>query len=98
MHPVALHYCVAILLLAERHLVMQTGTAAFGNLYSQALLRTSSSLRKQTLELSNSVVRDTNHRTEKYGDEVSKSKDTDGELRLLLTEWRLPAVKTKVRR
>jgi len=65
---------------------MQTGTAAFGNLHSQALLRIFTSLRKQSLELSNSVVRDTNHQSEKYGDEVSKSKDRDGELRLLLKE------------
>src|SRR5262249_58547027 len=98
MHPIALHYCVAILLLAERHLVMQTGTAAFGNLYSQALLRIFPSLRQQTLELSNSVVRDTNHQNKKYGGEVAKSKDRDGELRLLLKEGRPPPAQTQMYR
>jgi hypothetical protein len=54
---------------------MQTGTAAFGHFYTQTFLRVFRSLRKKTLELSNSVVRDVNHRAEKYGYEVSKSKN-----------------------
>jgi hypothetical protein len=57
---------------------MQTGTAAFGHFHAQASMRIFRSLRKQTLELSNSVVRDVNHRPKKYGCEVSKSKDMDG--------------------
>src|SRR5262249_43935771 len=73
-HAVALHYCVAVLTLIERHLVMQTGTAAFGHFYSQASARIFRSLRKQTPELSNSVVRDVNHCTRKYGCAVPKSK------------------------
>jgi hypothetical protein len=57
---------------------VQTGTAALGHFYSQAFSRIFRSLRKQTLELSNSVVRDVNHRPEKYGCEASKSKHRDG--------------------
>jgi DNA mismatch repair protein MutL len=53
---------------------MQTGTAAFGHFYSQASVRIFPSLRKQTPELSNSVVRDVNHCAKKYRCEVSKSK------------------------
>jgi hypothetical protein len=71
---VALHYCVAIFALIERHLVMQTGTAAFGHFYTQAFLRSVCSLREQSLELPNSVVRDVNHCPEKYVFGVCKSK------------------------
>ena len=53
---------------------MQTGTAAFGYFYTQTLSRVFRSLRKKTLELSNSVVRNVNHRFEKYGFGLSKSK------------------------
>jgi DNA mismatch repair protein MutL len=41
---------------------MQAGTAAFCHFYAQTFSRVFRSLRKQTLELSNSVVRDVNHR------------------------------------
>jgi hypothetical protein len=57
---------------------VQTGTASFAHFYSQTFSRVFRSLRKQTLELSNSIVRDVNHRVEKYGYEVSKSKDSEG--------------------
>src|SRR4029077_17306228 len=60
---------------------MQTGTAAFGHFYTQTLSRGFRSLRKKTLELSNSVVRDVNHRVGKYGCEVSKSKNQATALR-----------------
>src|SRR5262249_6168861 len=42
---------------------MQTGTAAFGHFYTQTFSRVFRALRKETLELSNSVVRDVNHRS-----------------------------------
>src|SRR6476660_955784 len=54
---------------------MQTGAAAFGHFYTQTFLRVFRSLRNKTLELSNSIVRDVNHRVRKYGCEVSKSKN-----------------------
>jgi hypothetical protein len=53
---------------------MQTGTAAFGNVHSKALVRIFWSPRKQILELPNSAIRNVNHRWEKYGCEVFKSK------------------------
>src|SRR6476469_8590628 len=54
---------------------MQTGAAAFGHFYTQTFLRVFRSLRNKTLELSNSIVRDVNHRVRKYGFELSKSKN-----------------------
>src|SRR5204863_3898292 len=36
LHPIALDYCIAFFSFAKCHLVMQTGTAAFGHFYSQA--------------------------------------------------------------
>ena len=54
---------------------MQTGTAAFGHFYAQTFSRVFRSLRKKTLELSNSIVCDVNHLPGKYGYEVSKSKN-----------------------
>jgi hypothetical protein len=53
---------------------MQTGTAAFGHFYAQTFSRVFRSLRKQTLELSNSIGRDVNHRRKKYDCEAFKSK------------------------
>src|SRR4030095_1468276 len=78
LHAIALDYCVAFFSFAKRHLVMQTGTAAFSHFYSQAFSRVFRPLRKQVLELSDSVVSDVDHRAKKYGCHVSKSKDTDG--------------------
>src|SRR5580765_3925543 len=60
---------------------MQAGTASFGHFYTQTFSRAFRSLRKQTLELSNRVVRDVNHRVEKYGYEVLKSKNQATALR-----------------
>ena len=62
LHAIALDYRVAFLLFAKCHLVVQAGTAAFGYFYPQTFSRVFRSLRKKTLELSNSVVRDVNHR------------------------------------
>jgi hypothetical protein len=53
---------------------MQTGTAAFGNLYAKSFLRRFRSVRKQTPKLSDSIVGDINHCAEKYRCEVFKSK------------------------
>src|SRR5262249_54328125 len=53
---------------------MQTGTPAFGHFYSQASVRILRSLRKQTAELPNSVIRNVHHYPEKYDCEVPKSK------------------------
>ena len=78
LHAIALDYRVAIFSLAKRHLVMQTGTPAFGHFNSQTFSRVFWSLRKQIMQLSNSVVGHVNHRRKKYGCDVSKSKDTDG--------------------
>ena len=61
MYAIALDYRIAVFALGERHLVMQTGTAAFAHLYSQAPARLFRSLREQIPELPNSVVRDVNH-------------------------------------
>src|SRR5262245_31937950 len=44
---------------------MQTGTAAFGYFYAQTSSRVFRALRKQALELSNSVVGDVDHRAKK---------------------------------
>jgi len=63
--PVTFDYCVAFFSFAKRHLVMETGTTAFRHFYSQAFFRVFRSLRKQTSELSNSIIRDVNHRTKK---------------------------------
>jgi hypothetical protein len=70
---------------------MQTGTAAFGHFYTQTFSRVFRSLRKKTLELSNRVVRDVNHRAKKYGYEASKSKDQAAALCRSTTDG-LPAV------
>jgi len=64
--PVTFDYCVAFFSFAKRHLVMETGTTAFRHFYSQAFLRVVRSLRKQTSELLNSIIRDFNHRSKKY--------------------------------
>jgi hypothetical protein len=72
LHAIALDYGVTVLLFAKRHLVVQTGTPAFDHFDSQTLLFRS--LGKQTLKLPNCVVGDVNHRLEKYGGGVSKSK------------------------
>jgi hypothetical protein len=74
LHSVTFDYCVAFFSFAKRHLVMETGTTAFRHFYSQAFSRVFRSLRKQTSELLNSIIRDVNHRSVKYGYEVSKSK------------------------
>src|SRR5580765_4097782 len=60
---------------------MQTGPAAFGYFYAQTFSRIFRPLRKKTLELSNSVIRDVNHRVGKYGCEASKSKNQATALR-----------------
>jgi DNA mismatch repair protein MutL len=60
---------------------MQTGTAAFGHFYSQALVRLFRSLREQIPELPNSVVRNVNHYLEKYDCDIPKSKGRNGALR-----------------
>ena len=62
---VTFDYCVAFFSFAKRHLVMETGTTAFRHFYSQAFLRVFCSLRKQTSELLNGIIRDVNHRTKK---------------------------------
>src|SRR5215469_3880935 len=54
---------------------MQAGTTALCDFYSQAFSRVFRSVRKQTLELSNSVVRYVNHHAKKYRCQLSKSKD-----------------------
>jgi DNA mismatch repair protein MutL len=74
MHSIALHYRVGSFLFTELQFIMQTGTAALGNVDSQAFLRIVRSLRKQTLELANGVVRDVNHCYKKYGCEVSSQR------------------------
>jgi hypothetical protein len=61
LHSIALHDGVAVLLLIERHLVMQTRTAAFCNLYAQTFPRILHLRCKQTSELPNSVVADVDH-------------------------------------
>jgi hypothetical protein len=53
---------------------MQARTAAFDNLDAQTLLRMLVLGWKQSLELPNSVVRNTNHVSAKYGYDVTKSK------------------------
>ena len=65
LHSVTFDYYVAFFSFAKRHLVMETGTTAFRHFYSQAFLRVVRSLRKQTSELLNSIIRDVNHRTKK---------------------------------
>jgi hypothetical protein len=54
---------------------MQTGTAAFGHFYSQALVRLFWLLCEQIPEPPNSVVRDVNHYPQKYDCDILKSKD-----------------------
>ena len=82
MYAIALDYRIAVFALGERHLVMQTGTAAFAHLYSQAPARLFRSLREQIPELPNSVVRDVNHYL-KIRLRHTKSKGREGALRRL---------------
>src|SRR4029077_39423 len=63
LHSITFDYCVAFFSVTKRHLVMQTGTTAFRHFYSQAFSRVFRSLRKQTSELSNGIIRDVDHRT-----------------------------------
>jgi hypothetical protein len=53
---------------------MQTRTTAFRHLDAQTFLGAFFPRRKETLELSNSVVCDINHAHTKYGCSVTKSK------------------------
>jgi len=77
LHPIPFHYGVAVLFLIERHLVLQTRTAAFCNLNTQALPGIFSLRCKQNSELSNSVVRNVNHPHRKYGTGLPKSKSRE---------------------
>jgi hypothetical protein len=61
LEPVALYHCVSVFFLVQRHLVVQTRAAAFGDPHAQALARRFRMRCKQIPELSNRVVRDVNH-------------------------------------
>jgi hypothetical protein len=74
LHPIPFHYGVAVLFVIERHLVLQTRTAAFCDLNAQTFPGIFRPRCEQTPELPNSVVRDVNHRHRKYGSGLSKSK------------------------
>src|SRR5713101_7012552 len=76
-HSLALHHGVAVLFLIERHLVLQTRTAAFCDLHAQTFPRILCLRCEQTSELPNSVVSDVDHFYVKYGGAFAKSKHAD---------------------
>jgi hypothetical protein len=74
LHPIPFHHGVALLFVIERHLVLQTRTAAFCDLNAQTFPGIFRRRCEQTSELPNCVIRDVNHLDRKYGTGLSKSK------------------------
>jgi hypothetical protein len=74
LHPIPFHDGVALLFVIERHLVLQTRTAAFCDLNAQTFPGIFRRRCEQTSELPNCVIRDVNHLDRKYGTGLSKSK------------------------
>jgi hypothetical protein len=60
-NAIPLDHCVSALLLVERHFVMQTGTAAVGDVQAQTFARRFFLRREQGLKLSRCVLGNVNH-------------------------------------